>query len=103
MAVAGARTCILNFATTENNEDIFETPALQLWLTQNFPNYKRHGIDAYITILANEEYASTIEFNNDGNNMVFIENLVYDTISPSYVKSIRASLPINGTIVIKAV
>lgn len=103
MATAGARTCVLNFATTENDEDILETPALKLWLTQNFPNYIEHGIDAYITILANQEYAGTIEFNNDGNKMVLIENIIYDTISPSFIKSIKASLPLDGTIVIQTV
>lgn len=103
MITAGTHTCVLNFTTTENNEDIFNTPAVNEWLVKNFPNYKIQGIDAYISILANQEYSGTIEFNNNSNKMVLIENLVYDAMSPSTIRSIKASLPIEGTLIIETV
>lgn len=103
MSIAGARTCVLNFTIAENNQDIFEAASVKAWLEKNFPNYQTAGIDAYITIISDDEYAGTLEFNHDGNQFVMIENLVYEFNTPSNVKSIVASLPINGTIMIDVI
>lgn len=103
MSIAGARTSILNFALVGNNQDIFENAIVKAWLEKNFPHYAKTGIDAYITIISDDEYAGTIEFNNDGNTFTFLENLVYTLNTPSNIKSIVASLPLSGSIMIDVI
>ena len=72
MSIAGARTCVLNFTIAENNQDIFATASVKAWNEKNFSNYQKTGIDAYLTIISDDEYAGTLEFNNDENQFVMI-------------------------------